>query len=218
MWGVMRRYPSAHPAHSATTTTASGRHARVALVCAGPKLKTLAHGEDRDSMRAMTKAAACTAIVGAIAVVATGCGGSSTSTTASTSTTSSTSTSSSPLTISTAQVAGLGTVLVNSQGRTLYMFAPDHQNKVTCVGPCAAVWPPVLLAAPSAAGTGGVKSSLLGSDPNPSGGQVVTYNKWPLYTFAGDTSAGAATGQALNLNGGLWYVISPSGALITKKG
>jgi len=173
-------------------------------------------------MRAVTKAAACTVIVGAIAVVAAGCGSSSTSTTASTSTTSTTSTtSSSPsaLTISSAQVSGLGTVLVNSQGRTLYMFVPDHQIKVTCIGSCAAVWPPALLASgQTAVAAGGVKRSLLGSDPNPGGGQVVTYNKWPLYTFAGDSSAGAATGQALNLNGGLWYVISPSGALITKKG
>jgi len=167
-------------------------------------------------------------MVGAITVVAAGCGSSSTSTTASTASTSSTantsSTSSTPssssaLTISSAQVTGLGTVLVNSQGRTLYMFVPDHQSKVTCVGTCAAVWPPVLLASgQTAVAAGGVKSSLLGSDPNPGGGKVVTYNKWPLYTFTADTSAGAATGQALNLNGGLWYAISPSGALITKKG
>jgi hypothetical protein len=32
-----------------------------------------------------------------------------------------------------------------------------------------------------------------------------------------DTAPGQASGQALNLNGGLWYVISPSGKLITKK-
>jgi predicted lipoprotein with Yx(FWY)xxD motif len=57
----------------------------------------------------------------------------------------------------------------------------------------------------------------LGSDPNPGGGTVVTYSGWPLYTYVADTAAGAAQGQALNLNGGLWYVMSPSGAIIRTK-
>ncbi len=61
------------------------------------------------------------------------------------------------------------------------------------------------------------KASLLGSDPDPAGGRVVTYAGWPLYTYVADTSAGAAKGQALNLNGGLWYVLAPSGKVIRKK-
>jgi hypothetical protein len=52
---------------------------------------------------------------------------------------------------------------------------------------------------------------LLGSDPDPTGGRVVTYNKWPLYTWLGDRAAGQATGQAVNANGGLWYVLNASG-------
>jgi len=40
---------------------------------------------------------------------------------------------------------------------------------------------------------------------------------WPLYTYVGDTSVGTAKGQALNLNGGLWYVLAPSGTVIRKK-
>lgn len=116
-------------------------------------------------------------------------------------------------------MAGLGSVLVNSQGLTLYTFVPDARTKVTCVGSCASVWPPLQLASgQTAAAAGTVKASLLGSDPNPGGGKVVTYDKWPLYTYAGDTAAGVATGQALNINGGLWYVISPSGVVITKTG
>ena len=55
------------------------------------------------------------------------------------------------------------------------------------------------------------------SDRNPAGGRVVTYNKWPLYTYIGDTAPGQAKGQALNLNGGLWYVLSPSGKVIKAK-
>jgi Secreted repeat of unknown function len=63
----------------------------------------------------------------------------------------------------------------------------------------------------------GAKPLLLGSDPDPAGGRVVTYNRWPLYTYVADRAAGQATGQALNLNGGLWYVLAPSGEVIRKK-
>jgi predicted lipoprotein with Yx(FWY)xxD motif len=120
--------------------------------------------------------------------------------------------------ISTRKLPKLGAVLVNSRGLTLYMFVPDKRAKVTCVGACAAVWPPVKLpkgAKPVA--KGGAKASLLGSDPNPAGGRVVTYNKWPLYTYVADTKPGMAKGQALKLNGGLWYVLSPSGKVIRTK-
>jgi predicted lipoprotein with Yx(FWY)xxD motif len=120
--------------------------------------------------------------------------------------------------ISTRKLPKLGTVLVNSKGRTLYMFVPDKRTKVTCVGSCAAAWPPVKLPKGSkAVAAGKAKASLLGSDRDPAGGRVVTYNKWPLYTYIGDTAAGQAKGQALNLNGGLWYVLSPSGKVIKTK-
>lgn len=161
-----------------------------------------------------------------IALIAAGCGSSSSKTGTSNapgaakssygaSTTSSAGGSSAK--ISTATIKGLGTVLVNSQGKTLYIFKPDNAKKVTCTGQCAAVWPPVKLtgsAKPTA--SGGVKASLLSSAPNPSGGKVATYNGWPLYTYVTDTSAGSARGQALNLNGGLWYVMGPNGQPITK--
>jgi len=120
--------------------------------------------------------------------------------------------------ISTRKLPKLGTVLVNSKGRTLYMFVPDKRKKVTCVRACAAIWPPVKLpkgAKPVASGQ--AKSSLLGSDRDPTGGRVVTYAHWPLYTYVVDTKAGAAKGQALNLNGGLWYVLTPSGKVVRKK-
>jgi len=115
-------------------------------------------------------------------------------------------------------LAGLGPVLVNAQGRTLYAFVPDKARKVTCVSSCAEVWPPVFMASgqmPVASGL--VKQSLVGSDPDPAGGRVVTYAGWPLYTFVSDTAPGSVTGQALNINGGLWYVLSPSGRIVSRK-
>jgi outer membrane protein assembly factor BamB/predicted lipoprotein with Yx(FWY)xxD motif len=120
--------------------------------------------------------------------------------------------------ISTRTIPGLGPVLVNAQGRTLYLYAPDKHQKVTCVASCAEVWPPAFLPSgqkPIASGL--VKQSLLGSDPDPAGGRVVTYAGWPLYTFVSDTAPGKATGQGLNINGGLWYVLSPSGQVIKTK-
>ncbi len=109
-------------------------------------------------------------------------------------------------------MSGLGAVLVDSQGSTLYVFEPDAHARVTCTGSCAQVWPPLKLANgghPSASGA--AKSSLLGSDPDPEGGHVVTYAGWPLYTYAGDSGPGNASGQGLDSNGGTWYAIAPSG-------
>jgi predicted lipoprotein with Yx(FWY)xxD motif len=159
----------------------------------------------------------------AIALALAACGSSkssssSTSSAAAPASSTPSSTSSTSLNISAKTIPGLGPVLVNPAGRTLYTFAPDKAKKVTCVGGCATVWPPVMLAAGAkAVGSGGVKASLLGSDPDPSGDKVVTYAGWPLYLYVADTTPGAHAGQALNLNGGLWYVISPSGQMITKK-
>ncbi len=123
-----------------------------------------------------------------------------------------------PVRVSTRTLPHLGTVLVNGKGLTLYMFVPDKQKKVTCVKACAAVWPPLKL--PKGAkevAAGKAKASLLGSDPNPGGGRVVTYARWPLYTYIVDRKPGTASGQALNLNGGLWYVVAPSGKVIRTK-
>jgi predicted lipoprotein with Yx(FWY)xxD motif len=120
-------------------------------------------------------------------------------------------------TIKAAKVSGLGTVLVDGSGRTLYVFAPDKAKKVTCTGQCAAVWPPLKARSGKPAVSGGVQASLVSSDPNPSGGSVITYNHWPLYTYVADPSAGTAHGQALNSSGGLWDVITPSGTVIKKR-
>jgi predicted lipoprotein with Yx(FWY)xxD motif len=116
-------------------------------------------------------------------------------------------------TVSTKKVGKLGTILVNSKGFTLYMFVPDKQKKVTCKGNCAVVWPPLKVKKGQAPTAGGAaKQNLLGTD-----GTVVTYNRWPLYTYVTDTKPGQAKGQAIKKNGGLWYVLSASGKVIKTK-
>lgn len=115
-------------------------------------------------------------------------------------------------TVQTKTLKKLGTILVDNKGKTLYMFVPDHQKKVTCKGSCAVVWPPLKLKKGQKPTAGGAaRKKLLGMD-----GSVVTYNRWPLYTYIGDSKPGQANGQAKNLNGGLWYVLSPSGKVIKK--
>ncbi len=192
------------------------------------------------AIKRMPQLSALPLLVGGVLALA-GCGGSS-STTGSTTTTSSSSpptTSSSAgaygtsptaassaaastsasagVQISTKTISGLGPVLVNAAGRTLYMFTPDNHAKVTCLSSCASLWPPAKLSSGQKAAAGGeAKTSLLGSDPNPEGGAVVTYAGWPLYTYAADSGPGTANGQGVSANGGLWYVLSPSGKMITK--
>lgn len=162
------------------------------------------------------------AVVPIAALLAAACGSSSktTSTHAKSppSTSSTPSSSSGAGTVSTRTIKPYGPVLVNSAGHTLYVFAPDKAKKVTCVSACATIWPPAKLASGAKpAASGQVKASLLGSDPDPSGGRVVTYNGWPLYTYVTDSAPGVAHGEALKSAGGLWYVISPSGKVIKSK-
>ena len=68
--------------------------------------------------------------------------------------------------VKTGTVNGLGTVLVDGQGMTLYLFKGDHRgSRSTCVGVCAVQWLSLTLpqgtAAPQAGP--GIKPSLLGT-------------------------------------------------------
>jgi predicted lipoprotein with Yx(FWY)xxD motif len=120
--------------------------------------------------------------------------------------------------VSTADLKGVGTVLVDDKGQVLYMFAPDERRHVTCVDACAGTWPPLFTGAAPVAGHG-LDPQLLGTDPDPATGkQVVTYNGWPLYTYVADVEPGDVTGQALDLNGGYWYVVPPSGVPLVPPG
>ena len=156
-------------------------------------------------------------LVGAFGLVAAGCGGGS-SASAPQSGVAGAEHAASSVAVTTRKISGLGVVLVNSKGRTLYVFMKDQHRRVTCTGQCASFWPPLKWKGTRRPKAGGAaKRSLLSSVKNPSGGRVVTYNKWPLYTYSGDSKAGQANGEAQTLNGGKWYVISAKGVLIKHK-
>jgi predicted lipoprotein with Yx(FWY)xxD motif len=122
--------------------------------------------------------------------------------------------------VKTSKIKGLGVVLVNTKGRTLYVFMKDAHSHVTCTkaNGCQTFWPPLKWTSASKPTAGGAaKTSLLAWDKDPGGGKVVTYNHWPLYTYSGDSAAGQAKGWNQNLNGGKWYVISAKGTVVKHK-
>jgi len=113
-----------------------------------------------------------------------------------------------PATIATKKT-DLGTILVDGQGRTLYLWVADKGHKSTCNGACAQAWPPVLTSGKPKAGKG-VKASLLGTTKRADGKTEVTYGGHPLYTFAGDQAAGDTNGQGSEGFGAYWWVVNPS--------
>jgi len=117
------------------------------------------------------------------------------------------------VTVTTGTVPGLGTVLMDAQGHTLYEYPVDLRKHVTCTGGCAGTWPPLVIADgrhPTAAGD--ARAKLLGSMPDPNtGARVVTYDGYPLYRYDNDTSPGTANGQFLQSDGAPWFALAPSG-------
>ena len=109
-------------------------------------------------------------------------------------------------TLKTASVGG-ATVVTNAKGLTLYWFVPDTATKSACYGTCAVYWPPV--AGPATAGPGvtGTLATITRSD----GSVQAVYDGHPLYTYVGDTAPGQANGNGINLNGGVWHEVTPSG-------
>ncbi|MEW2544320.1 hypothetical protein AB0910_00840 [Streptomyces sp. NPDC047002] len=152
--------------------------------------------------------------------------------------------------IMTSSVQGLGDILVDSKGHTLYLFAKDTTDKSTCTGECAKGWPPAIVtstpkaatpgdsASPSGSATmsasptgsaspsdtasasptssaGALKAELFGTTKRSDGTLQATYNKHPLYYFAGDTKPGQVNGQGVTAFGAKWYVVDPQGERVT---
>jgi predicted lipoprotein with Yx(FWY)xxD motif len=106
--------------------------------------------------------------------------------------------------------SALGQILVDFDGYTLYLFANDPPDTVTCTGGCASTWPPVFAPAEVHAGDG-LEDDLFTSVDGENGPQL-SYNGHPLYYYAGDTSPGDTNGQGV---GGVWFVLDAEGNAIT---
>jgi predicted lipoprotein with Yx(FWY)xxD motif len=107
----------------------------------------------------------------------------------------------------------LGQIIVDSQGRTLYLFEADKGGKSNCDGPCATAWPPLLTnGAPQA--DMGASGTLVGTAVRGDGTTQVTYGGNPLYYFVGDKASGDVTGQDIDQFGAKWYVVGKDGKKI----
>lgn len=98
-------------------------------------------------------------------------------------------------------------VLTNARGFTLYWFTADTAARSACYETCAAYWPPVTGTPSVGPGVPGKLANIRRSD----GTTQITYDGHPLYTYVGDTAPGQASGNNLNLNGGLWHEVTVSG-------
>ena len=110
--------------------------------------------------------------------------------------------------------SGLGRILVDSQGRTLYLFQKDSGTTSTCFGACAAAWPPLRVTG-LPTGVRGADTTLLGTTARSDGGTQVTYNGHPLYLFIKDHKPGDTTGEGKNAFGGNWFALSARGSQIS---
>jgi predicted lipoprotein with Yx(FWY)xxD motif len=145
--------------------------------------------------------------VAAIAPLVAACGSSSPSTNSqSTSVPASTNTASA--TVATAKVPGYGVALSTGKGVSVFLFT----GKGACTGTCAKEWKALVVTGKPTAGTGAT-ASLLSTVKLPNGTEQVTYAGHPLYTHSG-LSAASVEGTAAD--GGVWYLVAPTGKAITK--
>jgi predicted lipoprotein with Yx(FWY)xxD motif len=111
----------------------------------------------------------------------------------------------------TVQRTPAGPILATGTGATLYDFGPDTRNRSTCLNDgCVYQWPPLVVHGPILVGAG-VNRALVGTLHRPGGSTQLSYNGHPLYTYVLDVKPGMITGQAIDQDGGPWYVLNPAG-------
>lgn len=104
-----------------------------------------------------------------------------------------------------------GTVLVNSQGMTLYHLSAEANGKWVCTtSACTAAWHPLTVSSGTAGGSVGSLSTV----KRPDGTLQVTYKGEPLYTFAQDTKPGDAKGEGFK-DVGTWMAVTTGAAAST---
>ncbi len=158
--------------------------------------------------QARQKAAALGGLAGAIGVLAlAGCGGGSAT---SSSSSSASAAAGSAATVKVSKLPGYGSVLTTGSGQTLYLLSSDPAKSSKCAGACTSQWPPLIASGAPEVGSG-ARGSLLSTFKRSDGKQQVSYNGHALYTHAG---AGATSGAGVAGEGGVWYLVSPSGGAV----
>jgi predicted lipoprotein with Yx(FWY)xxD motif len=119
-------------------------------------------------------------------------------------------------TVSSHDVAGVGTALTGADGKTLYFADQETDGQIKCMDACLSFWTPVTVprgVTPKAStGVTGTLATL----NRPDGGTQVTYDGKPLYAFAEDHGPGQAKGNGFkdSFNGTAftWHAAALSGA------
>lgn len=120
-----------------------------------------------------------------------------------------------PATVGLESAGSLGKVLVDSRGRTLYLFQKDSGGRSSCVGACAAAWPPVRAQGMPLAGPG-LSAAKLTTTARPDGARQVLYNGHPLYRYTGDQGPGDTNGQRVTAFGATWFAVSGAGQVVSR--
>jgi predicted lipoprotein with Yx(FWY)xxD motif len=113
--------------------------------------------------------------------------------------------------------SGLGRIIVDGRGRTLYLFEKEKRGRSMCSGACAGEWPPLITHGRPIA-TGGAKQSLLGMIRRADGRKQVTYAGHAVYGFIGDLRRGQTNGEGSHDFGAGWDALSPAGKKIERSG
>ena len=106
----------------------------------------------------------------------------------------------------------LGPILVNGQGRTLYLYVKDRGAKSACSRRCSQVWPPATVSGAPTAGPG-VAAAKLTTTRGADHRRQLVYNGHPLYTLTADVRPGQINGEGFL---GTWYVVSAAGNRVGK--
>ncbi|MFI0486688.1 hypothetical protein [Actinomadura sp. 9N215] len=109
--------------------------------------------------------------------------------------------------------SGLGPIITDRSGRSLYAFTKDKAGTSVCEGECIATWPALAGKAKAALGEG-VDRSLVKHSQRSEGTFQATYGDWPLYYYAGDAQPGDLDGQGVD---GEWFVVGANGKLVKRE-
>lgn len=120
-------------------------------------------------------------------------------------------------TIATREVTGVGTVLTDQSGKTLYTPLQEAGGTIKCTGSCLSFWFPVTLGKGVTPHAARALTGTLGSIQRPDeGSRQLTYNGQPLYTFRLDHGSGQAHGNNFTDKFAgqsfTWHAITVSGA------
>ncbi|MFI4977241.1 MAG: hypothetical protein ACHQC8_00965 [Solirubrobacterales bacterium] len=107
---------------------------------------------------------------------------------------------------------GLGNILVDASGFTLFRFTKDGRNQDMCVkiSQCPGTWPALTTSGKPLAGPG-VKASLLSTIKLPGGARQVTYAGHALYRYANAEERAETTYVSAMQFGGIWYAVNAAG-------